>query len=84
MRLWLLGATAARHKGLVLPLMALHVTYVNFTEFADVTEIADVTERKDMADTVSRSWFAVFPYPEKHGYSGSPEEIVEQLKKEWI
>lgn len=37
-----------------------------------------------MADTVSRSWFAVFPYPEKHGYSGLPEEIVEKLKKEWI
>lgn len=35
-------------------------------------------------DTVSRSWFAVFPYPEQHGYSGSPEEIIEQLKNEWI
>lgn len=35
-------------------------------------------------DTVSRSWFAVFPYPEQHGYSGSPEEICEQLKNEWI
>jgi len=35
-------------------------------------------------DTVGRSWFAVFPYPEKHGYSGSPEEICEQLKNEWI
>lgn len=37
-----------------------------------------------MADTVSRSWFAVFPYPERNGYSGLPEEIIEQLKKEWI
>ena len=35
-------------------------------------------------DTVSRSWFAVFPYPEQHGYSGSPEGIIEQLKNEWI
>ena len=37
-----------------------------------------------MSDTVSRSWFAVFPYPEKHGYSGSPNEIIEQMKNEWI
>lgn len=37
-----------------------------------------------MSDTVSRSWFAVFPYPEKHGYSGSPEAIIEQMKSEWI
>ena len=36
-----------------------------------------------MADTVSRSWFAVFPNPEQHGYDGSPEEIVEKLKNEW-
>lgn len=37
-----------------------------------------------MADTVSRSWFVVFPYPEQHGYSGLPNEIIEQMKKEWI
>ena len=37
-----------------------------------------------MADTVSRSWFAVFPNPEQHGYDGSPEDIVEKLKQEWI
>lgn len=36
-----------------------------------------------MADTVSRSWFAVLPYPEKI-YEGSPEEIVEKMKQEWI
>lgn len=35
-------------------------------------------------DTVSRSWFVVFANPEQHGYSGSPEEIIEQLKNEWI
>lgn len=35
-----------------------------------------------MSDTVSRSWFAVFPYPEQHGYTGTPEEIVEILKNE--
>lgn len=37
-----------------------------------------------MADTVSRSWFAVFPNPEQHGYEGLPEEIIEKLKEEWI
>jgi|GEM_PF-2835165 len=37
-----------------------------------------------MADTVSRSWFAVFPNPEQHGYEGSPEDIIEKLKQEWI
>lgn len=37
-----------------------------------------------MADTVSRSWFAVFPNPEQHGYTGTPEEIIEKLKEEWI
>ncbi len=37
-----------------------------------------------MADTVSRSWFAVFPNPEQHGYTGTPEQIVEKLKEEWI
>ena len=37
-----------------------------------------------MADTVSRSWFAVFPYPEQHGYTGTPEEIIEKLKNEWV
>ena len=37
-----------------------------------------------MVDTVSRSWFAVFPNSEQHGYEGTPEEIVEKLKDEWI
>lgn len=37
-----------------------------------------------MADTVSRSWFAVFSNPEQHGYDGSPEDIIEKLKQEWI
>lgn len=35
-------------------------------------------------DTVSRSYFVVFPNPEQHGYSGTPEETVEQLKEEWV
>lgn len=37
-----------------------------------------------MKDTVSRSWFAVFPYPEQHGYTGTPQEIIEKLKNEWV
>ena len=47
----------------------------------DVTIIVFVTkERSIMANTVSRSWFAVLPHPEKY-YQGSPEEIVEEMKK---
>ena len=37
-----------------------------------------------MNDTISRSWFAVLNNPKEHGYSGTPEEIIEQLKFEWI
>lgn len=37
-----------------------------------------------MSDSISRSWFAVFNNPEQHGYSGSPLEIVNKLKDEWI
>lgn len=37
-----------------------------------------------MSDSISRSWFAVFNNPEKHGYIGEPEEIIERMKKEWI
>ena len=36
-----------------------------------------------MSDSVSRSWFAVLPYPEKY-YKGTPDEIINQLKEEWI
>ncbi len=35
-------------------------------------------------DLVSRSWFVVFNNPETNGYTGSPDEILEQLKNEWI
>lgn len=37
-----------------------------------------------MSESISRSWFAVLNNPETKGYSGTPEEIVEQLKNEWI
>lgn len=40
-------------------------------------------EGSNMADTVSRSWFAVMNNPEKV-YNGSPEEILEKMKEEWI
>lgn len=32
----------------------------------------------------ARSWFCVFNNPENHGFSGSPEEIAEQMKDRWI
>lgn len=35
-------------------------------------------------DKPSRSWFAVFNNPADHGYTGSPEEVCEKLKTEWI
>lgn len=37
-----------------------------------------------MADDISKSWFCVFNNPDKHGYEGTPEEICERLKNEWI
>ncbi len=36
-----------------------------------------------MADVVSKSWFAVFDNPQKHGYEGSPKAICDQLMAEW-
>lgn len=33
---------------------------------------------------VSRSWFAVFNNPQDHGYTGTPGEIIERMKNEWI
>lgn len=35
-------------------------------------------------NSVSRSWFAVFDNPQDHGYEGTPEEVCERLKNEWI
>lgn len=37
-----------------------------------------------MAGDISRSWFCVLNHPEQHGYKGTPEEIIEKLKNEWI
>jgi len=35
-------------------------------------------------ETVSKSWFCVFNNPAEHGYEGTPEEVCEKLKQEWI
>lgn len=38
---------------------------------------------RGISDTVSRSWFIVFNNPQDYGYSGEPEEILNQLREEW-
>ena len=40
----------------------------------------DVVAKKDV---FSKSWFCVFNNPEQHGYSGTPQEIVDRLCEEW-
>ena len=35
-------------------------------------------------DTVSQSWFITFNNPSEHGYEGTPEEVCERCKNEWI
>lgn len=37
-----------------------------------------------MAQDVTRSWFAVFNNPQDRGYEGTPQQICEQLRDEWI
>lgn len=37
-----------------------------------------------MADSVTRSWFCVFNNPAEHGYEGTPQEVCEKLRDEWI
>ena len=37
-----------------------------------------------MSDSVSKSWFITFNNPEEHGYSGTPEEICNKMRDEWI
>lgn len=32
----------------------------------------------------ARSWFCVLPNPADHGFSGTPDEIAEQMKERWI
>ena len=35
-------------------------------------------------NTVSQSWFITFNNPKEHGYEGTPEEVCNRLKEEWI
>ena len=35
-------------------------------------------------DTVSKSWFITFNNPAEHGYEGTPEEVCNRMKEEWI
>ena len=37
-----------------------------------------------MANDVSRSWFAVLNNPMDHGYDGTPQEVCDRLRDEWI
>ena len=34
--------------------------------------------------TVTKSWFCVFNNPKERGYNGTPEDVCERLKDEWI
>lgn len=33
---------------------------------------------------VSKSWFITFNNPEEHGYTGTPEQICNRMKDEWV
>ena len=37
-----------------------------------------------MSQDVTLSWFATLNNPADHGYPGSPQEVCEQLRDEWI
>lgn len=37
-----------------------------------------------MSNEVSKSWFAVLNNPAEHGYLGTPKEVCERLRKEWV
>lgn len=37
-----------------------------------------------MNNSVSTSWFAVFNNPSEHGYEGTPEEVCNRLRDEWV
>ena len=37
-----------------------------------------------MSELVSKSWFCVLNNPEEHGFSGSPQEIVDDIISLWI
>jgi len=37
-----------------------------------------------LSDIVTKSWFCVFNNPADHGYVGTPQEVCEKLRDEWI
>lgn len=37
-----------------------------------------------MGSEISKSWFAVLNNPADHGYPGTPEEVCQKLRDEWI
>lgn len=37
-----------------------------------------------LASDVSKSWFAVLNNPAEHGYMGTPQEVCEKLRDEWV
>ena len=41
-------------------------------------------KRLQTSETISRSWFVVFNNPKNHGYNGTQDEIINQLKDKWI
>jgi len=43
-----------------------------------------IKEGMYMAQDISKSWFAVLNNPADHGYSGTPQEVCERLRNEWI
>jgi len=38
----------------------------------------------NVKNSVSKSWFCVFNNPEKYGYVGEPEKVVERVIEEWV
>lgn len=41
-------------------------------------------ETSEAKDYPNKSWFCVFNNPIQHGYEGTPQEICERLRDEWI
>ncbi len=37
-----------------------------------------------MSESISKSWFCVFNNPEEHGYTGTPQQIVDKILQQWI
>ena len=43
-----------------------------------------VSRLRSKNESISKSWFCVFANPEKHGYDGTPQEIVHKIIGAWI